>query len=59
MFVLVGPVYGSILFSWFNKESAFVILALLALLDGGKLDLIIILGKKYRICFLDRTRVVR
>lgn len=34
--VLVGPPYGGILYQWAGKELPFILLALLALLDGSK-----------------------
>lgn len=33
--VLVGPTFGGVLYEWSGKELPFVLLALLALCDGG------------------------
>jgi len=34
-FVLVGPPFGGIMYEYVSKEAPFLILAALALLDGG------------------------
>ena len=33
--VLVGPPYGGLIYEWAGKELPFILLALLALFDGG------------------------